>query len=85
MARRAEIIRVFTDALAPYVGATMAGASVRGHCDKLGIADGEVREEQVQALLEALAPGLQVFVGRERAALVVAEIRRTLDRQRGGQ
>lgn len=66
-----QIVRV----LSPYLGATMAAASARTHCEKLGIAGDVISAEQTEALIGKLGAGLSVFVGREKSAAVVAEIR----------
>jgi len=62
--------------LSPYLGETMARAAALAHCQKLGIAvDGnEITREQLDALLRKLAQGMNIFVGREKAAAVVGEI-----------
>ena len=56
----------------------MAGASLRGHCDKLGLRETDVSPEQTEALLDAIRPGLHVFVGEDRTANVEREIRLAL-------
>jgi len=71
-------VRVFTEALAPYIGATMAGASVRGQCDKLAIEDDDVSEAQIEALIAAISPGLHVFVGDEKTATIIRDLRVSL-------
>jgi hypothetical protein len=82
LARRGQIVDVFAQALAPYIGASMAGASLRGHCDKLGLGDGELTAQQTEALFDAIRPGLHVFVGEERTASVEREIRQALAQMR---
>ena len=77
MEREAALERIVT-VLQPYLGATMAAASTRAHCEKLGIGTGAIRPEQVDALLAKLKGGLAVFVGREQAGKVVEEIRGSL-------
>jgi hypothetical protein len=77
MDREAALSRI--DAvLEPYLGATMAAASTRAHCEKLGIVPGPVSGEQMESLLAKLQSGLAVFVGREKVARVLAEIRAAL-------
>ncbi len=66
--------------MAPYLGENMARASARAHCRKLGIEGGEVTQEKAEALLSKLATGLSVFVGREKSAAIVEEIRQALAR-----
>ncbi len=61
--------------MAPYLGENMARAA---HCQKLGIEGGEVTREKAEALLSKLATGLSVFVGREKSAAIVEEIRQAL-------
>jgi hypothetical protein len=78
------MVRVFAEALAPYIGPAMAGASVRGHCEKLGIVEGPVSAAQVQALLAAITPGLHVFVGERKTGEVVERIRASLPPPPGG-
>jgi len=73
-----EVLDGLTAVLAPYLGETMARASARTHCDKLGISDGEVTGQQIEALIGKLASGLNVFVGRERAAGVLGEMRKAV-------
>jgi hypothetical protein len=64
--------------LQPYLGATMAAASARAHCEKLGIGAGDISNEQLDALLAKLRGGLAVFVGREQAGRIMDEIRGSL-------
>ena len=71
-------MRLFETALAPYIGAAMAGASLRGHCDKLGIAEGQVSEEQLEQLIAAITPGLHVFVGEAKTQELLRDIRMPL-------
>jgi hypothetical protein len=75
---KATVIEQITRTLAPYLGTTMAEASARAHCEKLGIDGQAMDESQVQALVGKLGSGLAVFIGRDKAAGVVAEIRRAL-------
>lgn len=71
----AQIVRV----LSPYLGATMAEASARTHCEKLGITGKEMSAEQTDALISKLGTGLAVFVGREKSKAIVQEIRRAVE------
>jgi hypothetical protein len=56
----------------------MARSATEAHCVKLGVSDGPTTPEQVEALLGKLGSGLNIFLGREKAAAVVAEARRAL-------
>lgn len=71
------IVRV----VGPYVGETMARSAAAAHCQKLGIA-GEIGGEQLEALVTRLGSGLNIFLGRDKSARVVAELRQAL--QAGG-
>ena len=76
--KKTEVIDTLAAVLSPYVGATMASASARTHCDKLAINGDEISSAQADALLGRLSSGLNVFIGRERAAVVLEEMRRAL-------
>lgn len=69
------VVAEVTRLLAPVLGESMARASTQAHAQKLQILDGRVTGEQVEALLGKLASGLAVFVGREKAATLTAEMR----------
>lgn len=71
----ATIVRV----LSPHLGESMARASTRGVCEKLGLRGETLSPEETSALVTKLASGLRVFVGREKAEQAVEEIRRGLD------
>ncbi len=74
-----HVLDVLVRALSPYVGATMARASVRGLCEKLDLQGTKLSRPQVEQLIEALAPGLHVFVGKEKARALVIEIWKAID------
>lgn len=69
------VVAQVTRLLAPVLGESMAIASTNAHGQKLAIQDGRVTPEQVEALLSKLGSGLAVFVGREKAAALAAEMR----------
>ena len=73
-AARERVVTIVVATISPYVGATMAGASVRGFCTRLGLDVPVLDRAQVTRLLEALAPGLDVYVGKEKATIVVRDI-----------
>lgn len=78
-ATKDQVIAILARAISPYVGATMAGASVRGVCARLAV-DGAVLDRvQIQTILDALGPGLHVYVGKEKTQNVVREIWSALD------
>jgi hypothetical protein len=49
----------------------MARASTLAHCRKLGISEPSVEATQLEALLQGLSNGLNVFVGKARSAQAV--------------
>ncbi len=63
--------------MAPYIGDTMARSATEAHCQRLGIA-ATVTREQADALLAKLAGGLNIFLGRDKSASVIAEARGAL-------
>ena len=73
-----EAVEVMASVLAPYIGDTMARSATEAHCQKLGITAGTVSPEQLEALLGKLGGGLNIFLGRDKSAAVVAEARRAL-------
>jgi hypothetical protein len=73
-----EAVQVLVKVLTPYVGDTMARSATEAHCQKLGIADGALSPEQLEALLAKLGSGLNIFLGRDRSTVVIAEARAAL-------
>jgi hypothetical protein len=82
-APKEQALAIIVRALSPYVGATMAGASVRGICERLGLDATHIHRDHLQRLLDALAPGLDVYVGKERARALVREIWTAMDALEG--
>jgi hypothetical protein len=82
LAKTKDALDTIVRMLSPYVGETMARAAALAHCQKLGIVvDGtDIRTEQLDALLRKFAQGLNIFVGREKAAVVVGEIQAAMAR-----
>jgi hypothetical protein len=75
---KTEVLDALSAVLLPYLGETMARVSARTHCDKLGVLGEEITAAEVDALLGKLASGLNVFVGRERAAAVLEEMKKAM-------
>jgi hypothetical protein len=73
-----EAVDTMVKVMAPYIGDTMARSATEAHCQKLGIAGATVSREQVEALLAKLGGGLNIFLGRDKAASVIAEARTAL-------
>jgi hypothetical protein len=73
-----EAVQVMVNVLAPYIGDTMARSAADAHCQKLGIAAGDLGPEQLDVLLAKIGSGLNIFLGRDKSAAVVGEVRRAL-------
>jgi hypothetical protein len=76
--KKTQVLDALAAVLSPYLGDTMARASARTHCDKLAIDGEDISAAQADALLGKLSSGLNVFIGRERAAAVLEEMRRAV-------
>ncbi len=76
-----EAMQVMVRVMSPYIGDTMARSAAEAHCQKLGIGSGPMSEQQLGALLAKLGAGLNIFLGREKAATVIAEVRRDLQQR----
>jgi hypothetical protein len=74
----ADAVDAVVGVIAPYIGDTMARSAAEAHCQKLGIAGGTMSHDQVEALLAKLGGGLNIFLGRDKSAAVIAEIRGAL-------
>ncbi|WP_437329400.1 hypothetical protein [Sorangium sp. So ce381] len=70
-----EVIKKLVHVLAPYLGENMARAAVRSQADKLGFKHGRLSPADVERLLAAVAPGLGVFVGRDKAQRILDQAR----------
>lgn len=73
------IVRV----LAPYLGENMARAAVRGHAERMGLRGANPSEGELERLLDAIGPGLGVFVGRDKTKRILDEVRSALGDRRG--
>jgi hypothetical protein len=81
----ADALDVIVRVLAPYLGENMARAAVRGHAEKLGLRPARLADRDVESLLQAVQPGLVVFVGREKTLQLLDEVRDALDPRRGSR
>ena len=70
--RREDVSVGLVRILGPFIGQAMARASVDGQWDKLNLG-AEAEDDGVEQLLAALAPGLNVFVGRKKGEALMAE------------
>lgn len=73
-----EAVHVMVGVLTPYIGDTMARSAAEAHCQKLGVVGGSLGPEQLDALLAKIGSGLNIFLGRDKSAAVVGEVRRAL-------
>ena len=80
-----ETVQVVAQVLGPYIGETMARSATEAHCEKLGIAPGSISSEQTEALLGKLSGGLNIFLGRDKAAAAIAEVRSALRSREAGR
>jgi hypothetical protein len=79
--KTSEVVQAIVRVVAPYVGDTMARSAAQAHCRKLGIDGERLEAAQAEALIGKMGSGLNIFVGREKASAVVAELRRVLEAQ----
>jgi hypothetical protein len=75
---RTTVAGTLTSVLAPYLGDTMARASVESQLEKLGFAEQALTWEQLTTLVEKLGQGLNVFLGRARASSLVETMKTAL-------
>jgi hypothetical protein len=80
--RTEAVLDALTRTLTPYIGANMARSAVLSQRDRLGIDGAAITAEQIDGLIAKVGHGLNVFLGRERAAGVVDEMRRSLQEAR---
>jgi hypothetical protein len=73
-----DVAQVITGVVQPYIGATMAQAAVQAHLAKLGVRGPSISLDQTAALIQRIGTGLNVFLGKERAAKVVDEMMRAV-------
>jgi hypothetical protein len=74
-----EAIGAAVKVLGPHIGETMARSATEAHCQKLGIrSDSPLGRDQLETLLGRLGGGLNIFLGREKSASVIAELREAL-------
>ncbi len=83
--KTAEVLDSIAEVLSPYLGKLMARASASAHFQDLAIAGEQVDRQKVEALVERVGKGLNLFLGRDKSKLVVEEIRRALDHLGGAR
>jgi hypothetical protein len=75
------ILARITEIITPYIGAMMARSSVVMHCKRLGIAGEVIERGQLDQLLQQLALGLNIFIGRDKTEVVMQQIRSGMETQ----
>lgn len=76
--KTAEVLDSIAGVLTPYLGKMMARASAGAHFKDLAIEGDLVDPQKVEALVDRVGKGLNLFLGRDKSKLVVDEIRRAL-------
>lgn len=74
-----EVLEAIHGVLTPYLGGLMARTAAGAHCRDLGIDGAALDRGQVEALLERLALGLVIFLGKEKTVAVVAAMEKAVD------
>ncbi len=75
---RVRVLGIVERALAPYIGATLATASTKSQCDRLGIVEERISLGQLRQLLDKLEQAMRVFVGPAKASDLMDDVRTTL-------
>lgn len=73
-----EVLDAISRVLEPYIGKLMARTSASAHCNDLGIRSAQMDGAQIEALLEKLGLALIIFLGKDKAAAVVAAMREAI-------
>ena len=73
------VVEALTRTLTPYIGPNMARSAVQSQRERLGIEGAAITRDQIEGLISKVGHGLNVFLGRERAAGVIDEMRKSLD------
>jgi hypothetical protein len=75
---RTAVVQTIVEEVSPFLGVLMARTSVDLHCRNLKVDGSTVTPAQIDALLQKLAMGLNVFIGRQKSEQVVQQIRSRL-------
>jgi hypothetical protein len=73
-----EVLETIQRIVSPVLGENMARTAAQAHCRGLGVNGEQMSPYQLAELIDRMGKGLNVFVGRDKAATVVAELRRAL-------
>jgi hypothetical protein len=74
----AEVLETVSRVLEPYIGKLMARTAPSAQCAELGIRSTIMDGPQIEALLEKLGLALIIFLGRDKAATVVQDMRKAV-------
>ena len=74
------VVQAITEAISPYIGQMMAQSSIQLHCKRLNIDEARIDHSQVDQLLQQLALGLNIFIGREKTETIMRDIRASVGR-----
>jgi hypothetical protein len=78
-----EAVQVMVSVMAPYIGETLARSAAEVHCRNVGVREAEIDAGQVELVLRKLEAGLHIFLGREKSAAAIVDMRSAL-RAAGG-
>jgi hypothetical protein len=74
-----KALDLIAQTLTPYIGRTMAEASARMHCDRLGIGrNGQLADDELESLVKRIGGALTVFVGAAATEAVTTRLREGL-------
>ncbi len=71
---RAQAESEIVEALAPYIGPSMARSAVEAHGTRLRIEGESLSREQLSQLVERLVLGLRIFVGSRKSDEIALEL-----------
>lgn len=75
---RRRLEEVVVGLLGPYLGESMAKASIAGHCKNLNLDSGALTAADVERVIQQLHKGMNLFVGPAKAGALADALRRQL-------
>ncbi|HLA77827.1 MAG TPA: hypothetical protein VJU18_09645 [Vicinamibacteria bacterium] len=72
------MLEAIIEVIAPYLGQGMARSAVTAHAQNLGFDGAHLRADQIEILMTKIGAGLNIFVGREKSATILAEVKQVL-------
>jgi hypothetical protein len=73
-----EVLDAISRVLEPYIGRLMARTAPTAHFNDLGIRSAVIEGPQIEALVEKLGLALIIFLGKDKAATVVGDMRKAV-------